>query len=706
VKKVANDPSRRRLSVDSGARFGRCEAARGGAAEGAASVGETSASSRAGPGAAGAGLLAALGAAVVIAMTAVWCVDYLPTHDGPQHIFGIHAANRLQDQQAGYGAFLEASFPITNHGFALVYMPFDSFLPWKTALKVAMTLLVLIWIVGAAVFARAVHLERSWLGVALSVAAFQWSLYMGFFSFYIATGFGLFVLAIAFRVPRWSARQRLLLAGLLFVQALLHVVPALVTGMILAILVASRSDRSRWISEGSKLALMGLPAACVALAVSTLDMAELGGHTEADWSHVWPGPWVLGKCFVGGPAWRAWPLTLAALAAPASVLALGKSRIRPEDRALLVAGGLLLIAAVALPLDLRAWDFFSVRFIPMGVCCLVAAIPLERVAAASWKRALVGALVLYAVAGMLWALHYNRDLDERSAEALSGLQANLSRNGPRLPIVLDPHLGRPYEDREADMPYALPLWNLGQLYATSQGGLVPRVFAVNEGIHHVLYREEWEESFPATPYRIRTTGLELAKPENRGDVNLRGALTTYSGIFGAAFQDIIVWGRPEDGDLLINRGYVPEWRQGGLMIARFEGCPLALTLPASVGREGTVVVEMGWYPLWDGARRYRVKPTAELREPVVVPLDRAPCGAVWVRVRVDAGAGRESASDVRFCDGSDSEGRLVVPSTRATPVVRCALPESEPGAPSRLSKLQVPGGGPRPFSQNGAAHGR
>jgi len=677
VKKIANDSSRRPLAVDFGARFDRREAVRGGATEGVASVEEEETGAE--PGATGAGFLAVVGAMVAIAMAAVWCVDYLPTHDGPQHIFGIHAANRLQDEQTGYGAFLEAALPVTSHGFALVYMPFDFFLPWKTALKIAMTLMILIWIAGATVFAHGVHSERSWLGIALSVAAFQWSLYMGLFSFYTATGFGLFVLAIAFRVPRWSARQRLLLAGLLFVQALLHVVPALVTGMILAILVGSRSDRSRWISEGLKLALMGFPAACVALALSTLDMAEHGGHTDPDWSHAWPGPWILGKCFIGGPAWRAWPLTLVAVAAPASILALGKSRIRPEDRALLVAGGLLLIAAVALPLDLRAWDFFSVRFIPMGVCCLVAAIPLERVVAASWKRALVGALVLYAAASMLWALHYNRGLDERSADALSGLQADLSRNGPRLPIVLDPYLGRPYEDREADMPYFLPLWNLGQLYATSQGGLVPHVFAVNERIHHVLYREEWDESYPAIPDGIRSWGRKLAKPENRGDVGLRSALTTYAGIFGAAYQDIILWGRPEDGDLLINRGYVPEWRQGGLMIARFEGCPLALTLPASVARDGAVVVEMGWYPLWDGVRRYRVSTAAEVRDPIVVPLDHAPCGAVWVRVSVDTGAGREPPSDVRFCEGSDSEGRLVVPSTRATPVVRCALPESGPG---------------------------
>jgi hypothetical protein len=497
---------------------------------------------------------------------------------------------------------------------------------------------------------------------------------MGFFSFYIATGFGLFVLAIAFRTPNWSPRQRLLLAVLLFVQALLHVVPAMITGMILVILVASRSERSLWIREGLKLALMGLPAACVAVSLTTLDMAAHGGHTNADWTHVWPGPWILAKCFLGGPAWRAWPLTILAIASPVLVFALRGSKIRPEDRALLIAGCLLLVATVVLPLDIRSWDFFSVRFLPMGVFCLVAAIPLERVAAVSRRRAIAGGLLAYAAASMLWALHYNRELDARSADALSGLQANLTRNGPRLPIVLDPHLGRPYEEREADMPYALPLWNLGQLYATSQGGLVPNVFAVNERIHHVLYNEEWDTAYPAIPDRSLTWGLELAKPENAGNTNLRGAITTFAGIYGAAFQDIILWGRPEDGDLLIHRGYVPEWRQGGLMIARFEGCPLSLTLPASVTRDDALVVEMGWYPLWDGARRFRVNTDDETRDPVVVPIAHAPCGSVWLRVGVDAAVG-DSQPEIRFCEGSDAEGRLVVPSTRATPVVHCALPE-------------------------------
>jgi len=29
------------------------------------------------------------------AIAALWTIDLLPTHDGPQHVFTIHAANHL-----------------------------------------------------------------------------------------------------------------------------------------------------------------------------------------------------------------------------------------------------------------------------------------------------------------------------------------------------------------------------------------------------------------------------------------------------------------------------------------------------------------------------------------------------------------------------------------------------------------------------------
>ncbi len=602
-------------------------------------------------------------AALLVA--AVWCVDYLPTHDGPQHIFAIHAANHLDDASNGYGRYLELASPVTNHGFALLYAPFDRLLPWRLALRLALTLLVLLWAAGCFALARAVHPARGWLGVALSAAAFQWSFYMGLFSFQAATGFGLLVLALGYGAPRWDRRRRLLLSVLLLIQALLHVVPAIVTGAMLASLALFRAEPGARLRELARIALLGAPAAGVAAALSGVGLAALGDFNQqgaTGWTNERAGFWTLAGCFVSGPAWRAWPLTLLALASPAVALAASRTRLRAEDRSLLAAGLLLLAAALALPLDLRAWDFFSVRFAPMAVCALLLALPFERLSSAPLRRAGVVALVGYAFAASAWAFAYHRDLAARSETALAGLDAPLSRNGPRLPIVLDPYLGRAADDRNAVVPYAVPLLNLGQLYAVAHGGLVPHSFVVNPHLHRVVLRDGAREAYPRAP--DRRYAAELALPRHADDDELRRAITNYVGAHGTAYQDVILGGRPEDADQLLRLGFAADWRRGGLLIARFEGCPLELRFPPGSGLQGNTVVEIGWLPAWHVTHRYAIG--GARHEPdgwTSLPIHETPCGGVWLRFQ----------DGERACEGADAEGRLRIASTQATPVVECRV---------------------------------
>jgi hypothetical protein len=74
---------------------------------------------------------------------------------------------------------------------------------------------------------------------------------------------------------------------------------------------------------------------------------------------------------------------------------------------------------------------------------------------------------------------------------------------------------------------------------------------------------------------------------------------------------------------------------------------------------------MGWHPAWHATQRYAVggghhDPDGAIR----LPLRETPCGALWLRLDDDG----------RRCEGADSEGRLVVPSSRATPVIECRVP--------------------------------
>jgi hypothetical protein len=195
---------------------------------------------------------------------------------------------------------------------------------------------------------------------------------------------------------------------------------------------------------------------------------------------------------------------------------------------------------------------------------------------------------------------------------------------------------------------------------------------VNPKLHHILLREGAYRRYPPIPPDLYDWPHWLDRGAPSEDRLRRAAVVTRAARFGAHYQDVILWGRPEDGDLLLHRGYAPLWRQGGLLIARFEGCPLRIVLPSApaVRREG--VVELGWYPLEEAALRVRVAGEARTAAGrTELSIEGAPCGAVWVRLTSRAHRSGTGSPPPGVCEGADAEGRLVVPSTRETPVVEC-----------------------------------
>jgi hypothetical protein len=609
---------------------------------------------------------AALAAGLLLMLAAAAAgPTYLPTHDGPQHVFASHAASHLDAPGTGWAQWLEPNLPPTSHGFAAVFEPLDAWLPWPLALRAALAVLVLTWAGGAIALARAVHPERMWLGLALAAAGFQWSLWMGLFSFLAAAGFGLWVLALAFGARRWTPSVRALLALLLFLQAVFHVVPAAATGGLIALLAVLRAGPGQRGRELLRTAALAAPAAGVALALAWAGLGTLGDYNEAAGGASGPVPapwWTLGKCFAAGPAWRAWPLTLLAAAAAAIALA-RRRRLSADDRALALGGGALLAAAALLPLHLRAWDFFSVRFLPLGVAALVLALPIEALPA-SWRRASAAALAGFAFAASGWAFAYGLDLSARAAPALAGLDAPVRRAGLRLPVVLDPYLGRPFDEAAAPVPYAVPLLNLGQLYATAQGGVVPYAFVFNPHLHSVLMREAMRQRAPRAV--DRRYAIDLARPGRTHDTALRRAVLAYVAGTATDYDDVILYGREDDVEQLLELGFRPDFRRGGLALARFAGCPLEVRLESDAEFPDGTALEVGWLPAWHVTHRYalaRAEPLADGSRRLRL---RQSCGGVWLGF----------AGGKLRCRGADAAGRLLVVSTRAAPAVTCRVEAS------------------------------
>lgn len=634
----------------------------------------TSPPSPAPPGRVTFGLALVLSLGLVCALAVV---RYLPTHDGPQHIFLAHLESHFSDPGANYSDYYKPTTALTSKGFALLYGPLLDLLPWRPALQVTLGVLVLTWAWGMLAFVHAVSPKRRLLGLIGFGLAFQWSLYMGFFSFYLATGIGLFTLAIAFGSAQWPWKRRLAIAGLLLVTAVCHVFAAEVVGLTLAVLVVFRYPTRDWPRELGLLALIGIPTALIGIHaagwIGSSSVELPNWQPEPVWPPLVMRIELLATAFAAGPWWRAWPALLLGVSGVA--LAVGRTLRRetsPEERALLVMSVLLGVAALAFPLHSRHWEFMSVRFIPMAVVFGVVLVPIELLAP---RRALAvqGGVVFLTATAIAWAGWHNKRLEQACGPALAGLDAAVKRTGPRLPIVLDPSCNALSEQKAFVLPGAEPLLNLGALYAVQQGGVVPYAFVGIPQLHGFVLTRGGYRRFPDQPDRKKFWG-GLAQSDPVVDAPFRASLLASLAHTGTGYQDVIFYGHDRDREQLSSRGYVTDFARDGLWVGHFRGCPLKLEVSISGPRSTPLLVEYGWLPLPDVAESRIVPlPTATDDAPVSVELDRAPCGPIWVRAGLDRNASRHWSPADGICEGAGLDGRLFVQRAAGDTPVRCVL---------------------------------
>src|SRR5262245_48863355 len=129
-----------------------------------------------------AALLASVGVLV-----ALWTVDYLPTHDGPQHILTAYIGNHYDDARKHFQDYFEPSLAITSLGCYALFGALESIFPWRVAFLLTLSLITLVWGWGYFLLCRALGRQRWALGVLGFACALQWSVYMGLFSFVLST---------------------------------------------------------------------------------------------------------------------------------------------------------------------------------------------------------------------------------------------------------------------------------------------------------------------------------------------------------------------------------------------------------------------------------------------------------------------------------------------------------------------------------------
>ncbi len=586
----------------------------------------------------------------VLMLTALFVVDYVPTNDGPQHIFMSYAVRHLDDPASGYGRYLSAGTAFTGLGFDAIFGVAHVFLPWRAAVQATLAVTVLLWAWGFMFLAASAFPARRWLGLLGFASAFQWSLWMGLFPFTIATGFGFVTLGFALRRPRPQPHWRALIAAALFCQAVFHAFAAFLTGFAVAVIWMTMAQRR--LREMGWLALCALPA----IAVAWSSASAIAQVTEANVIHPESTRWLLlARGFVSGPTWRAMPLALLGLGALAAWIGRSRRGSLPNEAALFWVAGTLTVAAMVSPLHLPGWQFFGVRFVPMATLLACLLLPTERFGPRI-RRATHAAVVGFGVASITWAGSYHRIARANIADALAGLDAPVRRSGARLPVVFDPAPGEPAEKIERRVPFVAPLQNIGLLYAVAQGGVPHGMFIGRKDAHLLTWRDPPNGPTPDTP------GPELAQLPHpqRLDNLLR---------YGSDYDDLLIIGKPGDFAAAAARGFAVDFQQGNALIAHFVGCPVQLDLDAGADAAGQVIVAVGW----NGQSAISASRRAPAAFPGPMPFPNSPCGGVWLRVLFDRNAdGRASPGD-RVCEGADQGGFLHHVAMREATRITCRI---------------------------------
>ena len=107
----------------------------------------------------------ALAVSFALGMATLWCVDYLPTNDGPQHIFLGHAENLYSEPNAVYGRQLIPQLQFAGRGFALWWNPLEPLLGFRDATRVVLSLFYSWSFAGYVLLVHALGKSRRWLAL-------------------------------------------------------------------------------------------------------------------------------------------------------------------------------------------------------------------------------------------------------------------------------------------------------------------------------------------------------------------------------------------------------------------------------------------------------------------------------------------------------------------------------------------------------------
>jgi hypothetical protein len=607
----------------------------------------------------------------------LWVVPYIPTMDGPQHVLSAHIENHYSDPGSLYPEFYRVLPQYAAKGFALVFGPLESMLPWRVALRVTLSLIALAFAWGFALLVLTLDRNRRPTALLGFVIVLPWPLYMGFFPFVVGTTVGLYTLVYGLRRPPATTVRCAVLSLLLLAQAVCHVFTAILTGAVVAVLAVVAAPAGKRLREAGKMALIGAPAAAVLGLTFRERNLPASEQQLFDWAMAERFS-EISRWFVPGPGVRAWLVIGLLVVAVGTTLALPRARrATPTERAMAWLALALLSLTLLTPLHIPGWQCFAPRFAVLATVLGLALLRVPHVVSPRATRALVPFVTAGCLVSALVSANLHRQLAKGCAEVLAGLDAPLHFEGPRLPIVIEPMCGTPREPAQGPIPRASLAYNTPLLYLVEHGGIGTKMFQGVRSIHAIDFVGTRRPPRP-DPHAVIIAQSQWVET----DPKLRSAVMNELAADGMPFEGVhVVGGRPTDFSIFNDRGYITEFQGDSLFIAHFEGCPAELVLqPGALDRE-LVGFEVGLFSRTTLAAEPRTLERGVIHRgaPVVdgaihVPLRSRPCGAVWVRAFWDVDGSSTFTPGDRTCANAHWQGRLRATLARASASVSCVSP--------------------------------
>jgi hypothetical protein len=482
---------------------------------------------------------------------------------------------------------------------------------------------------------------------------------MGFFAFTISMAIGLMVLAfVVSKSDGLTLLEKAAVCTALLVQLFCHGFAVFITLALVALVVATRVVMRRaslpsaeWrrsaLGEAAWLAVAALPSAVLMFVLrrAQTDMAKLAGTEKTEWASASDWAKVFPRLVVPGST------TLGIVVFVVAVVAVGRTawRLRrgprrPEEVALVLGATGLLVAAVAMPLNIPGWQFFAPRFLTTGLALGLSLLGAEKLEARTAGVVLRVGVVALVASVLLNARAVHARMATACADALVGLDHRIARSSFQLPITFDANCGLPTDDTRLDVPYSRLLLHFYALFPVTHGGTVPYGFVGPGAVHAFVPRETSPVPVPSPEvyWGLMADDPRLERPTTRA------GLVNDLAVFGTSYENILFFGaNASDRALLLERGYVVDFEHGTFVNAHYAPC--AVELETAILADDPPVLVRG------GLRDEELWPAKIAKVPdrraIKASLSML-CGDVWVRVRWQ--------NSDRACANADAQGRVAL----------------------------------------------